>query len=133
MQCNVLFHMKLCTFRYCSTVLIQYSGFITVYAKEADSSEEETIEEVSKMIKEKFNITIIDDLMKLKEKVESKCPDLESKLDVSRIEVYNIKLHRCPTPQSTPGFVSRPFKRALTRFHRIKVKQVQWFSHAFLY
>lgn len=61
------------------------------------SSEEislEDIKELNSVLREKFNVTIVGDLLNLVEKVQSKCPDLENKMEVSgnliRIFLFHI-------------------------------------------
>ncbi|XP_074026934.1 uncharacterized protein [Leptinotarsa decemlineata] len=60
--------------------------FLFAYAladdsNESKSLEEDDIKELAQLVKDKFNTTIIYDLLKLAKKAEEKCPDIEGKIE----------------------------------------------------
>lgn len=64
-----------------------YSPHILLPVKGDSSSSEELdvndLKELNSILSKKFNISIIGDLIDLSDKVKEKCPDIESKLEVS--------------------------------------------------
>lgn len=59
---------------------------ILVCGGSSGSSEEidlKFLKEIDTMLTEKFNMTILGDILNLVDKVKEKCPDLEDKLEVS--------------------------------------------------
>nr|XP_023023452.1 uncharacterized protein LOC111511653 [Leptinotarsa decemlineata] len=71
-------------------VLLAVFLFATSWAeesKESSSLEEEDVKEIAKYVQDKFNSTIVFDIMTLIKKTEDKCPDIEEKLERAGEEI----------------------------------------------
>ncbi|KAG5894172.1 hypothetical protein JTB14_001867 [Gonioctena quinquepunctata] len=62
-------------------------AFANADSDELKSLEEEDIKELAELVRDKFNITIINDLLRLGHLAKEKCPDVEDKLEKAVDEI----------------------------------------------